>query len=133
MSGEVPAVRSVLAVGAGFFSTAVLSLGGDLFLRATMPESFDVTGRVQSGTVLLFMLAYVAGFGLLGGYIAARLAQRRPYTHALVLGLICLAITLAGAILAWDTAPAWYHMASSLLVVPVALLGAMLRQKTMSS
>jgi len=128
VSAEVPVVRSIVAVGAGFFATAVLSLGGDLLLRFARPEAFDAEGRPQGNGVLLVVLLYVALFGTLGGYITARLAQRRFMAHALVLGLISLALTLVGTALAWSAAPAWYHVCAVLLVVPAALLGAKIHQ-----
>jgi len=128
VSGEPPKVRSILAVGAGFFATAVLSLGGDLAFRALSPQAFDASGRAHDAHVLLIVLAYVAIFSFVGGYITGWLAQRRPVAHALVLGIVELAISAAAAIAAWDTAPAWYHVTALLLLVPVTVLGARVRE-----
>jgi hypothetical protein len=103
------AVRSVVAVGAGFFAIQVLGLGADIVIGSKVP--------------LTVRLGYIAAFELLAGYITARLAVRRPLTHALVLSLIMLATSGAIAVMTWDAALAWYHVVTLVLIVPVILLG----------
>jgi hypothetical protein len=103
------AVRSVVAVGAGFFAIQVLGLGADIAIGSKVP----LTAR----------LVYIAAFELLAGYLTARLAIRKPLTHALVLALIMLVTSGAIAIMTWDAALAWYHIVTLVLIVPVILLG----------
>ena len=103
------AVRSVVAVGAGFFAIQVLGLGADLAIGSKVP--------------LTVRLAYIAAFELLAGYITARLAIRRPLTHAFVLSLIMLVTSGAIAVMTWDAALAWSHVVTLTLIVPVILLG----------
>ena len=43
-------------------------------------------------------LAYRIVYGVVGGYIAARLAPRNPMRHALALGVVGLGLSTAGAI-----------------------------------
>jgi hypothetical protein len=121
-------IRSIFAIAAGFFATAVLSLGGDLTLRAAMPQAFDVHGQAGSPNVLLLILLYVGIFGAAGGYITAHFAPRRPVAHALILGTVSLVISAIVTISAWGAAPAWYHLAALLLIVPVAFAGGKLRE-----
>jgi hypothetical protein len=128
VTSEASPVRSILAVGAGFFATAILSLGGDLAFRALAPDAFDSVGRARSAGSLIIVLAYVALSGFIGAYLTARLAVQRPVAHAVALGLIALAINAVVTFFAWDTAPAWYHAATLLLIVPVAFLAGTLRE-----
>jgi hypothetical protein len=55
---QVNALRSMLAIGAGFFAASVLPLIGDIALRKLMPESFESDGRVQDSSTLALILIY---------------------------------------------------------------------------
>ena len=121
-------LRSIAAVLAGFVLIAALSFGADAALRQAMPAAFDASGRVESTAVLLLIMGYVGLFAVTGCYLTARLAPRRPMLHALVLGALGLAFNVAGSVAMWETAPAWYHLASLALVMPYAWLGGRLRE-----
>jgi hypothetical protein len=110
-SGEVPVVRSVVAVGAGFFAVMVLSAAADVAFKGA---SFEV----KLGYELLFVLA--------AGYVTARIAIRRPLFHALVMGALVLAGRALISAAAWDVTPAWFNVGILVLILPVALLGAKL-------
>jgi len=122
-------LRSIAAVLVGFVLIGALSFGADLVLRQAMPGAFDAAGRVESTAVLLLMMGYVGLFAVTGCYLTARLAPRRPMLHALVLGALGLAFTAINTFAVfWDTAPAWYHVASLALVMPYAWIGGRLRE-----
>jgi hypothetical protein len=133
VTGEASPVRSLLAVGAGFFATAILSLGGDVAFRSLAPDAFDSTGHARSAGSLVIVLAYVALAGFIGAYITARLAVRRPVAHSIVLGIVALAFGAVTTFLAWDTAPVWYHAATLLLIVPIAFLAGKLREMQLNA
>jgi hypothetical protein len=122
------ALRSVVAVGAGFFATSVLALGGDYALRAAMPEEFAADGSVKGSTVLGVTLIYTAVFGAVGGYVAAWIGQVRPMMHAGIVGAIVLALSAMAAAFLWETVPPWYHIATLVMALPVALIGGKLRE-----
>ncbi len=121
-------LRSIAAVLFGFVLIGALSIGADVVLRQALPTAFDAAGRVESVDVLLLMMGYVGLFAVTGCYLTARIAPGRPMLHALVLGALGLAFNIAGSIALWDTAPAWYHVASLVLVMPYAWVGGLLRQ-----
>ncbi|HEX2191368.1 MAG TPA: hypothetical protein VHG51_20825 [Longimicrobiaceae bacterium] len=121
-------LRSIAAVVVGFVLIGALSLGADAVLKRAMPTAFDAAGRTDSVPVLLLVMGYVGLFAVSGCYLAARMAPRRPMLHALVLGGLGLAFNVAGTIAMWDAAPAWYHAASLLLVMPYAWVGGRLRE-----
>jgi hypothetical protein len=116
-------VRSFVAVGAGFFAIQMLGWGADQALRALVPAGFDAQGRALDGRTLLMMLAYMAVLEAVGGYITARLAIRKPTTHAMILGFIVLAMSLAFTVFTWGNAPHWYQIWALLLILPMTVLG----------
>jgi hypothetical protein len=128
MSNEVPVVRSIVAVAAGFFAATVMSLGGDLAFRRMSPDAFDANGHARGDGTLFIMMSYEALFVLIAGYVTARLAIRRTYAHALVMAAVVLLARGSTVLLTWDTAPPWFHLGVLLLIVPLALLGVKLRE-----
>jgi hypothetical protein len=123
-----PMLRSAIAIVVGFLYTGALSLGADGLVRYFNPGAVGEGGRVDNPTVLLLTIAYVALFAITGCYLAARLAPSQPMRHALILGLLGLVFNIAGAIVMWSTAPAWYHLVSLALVMPYAWLGGRQRE-----
>lgn len=106
-------VRSFVAVGAGFFAIQMLGWGADVALR----------GSPLDGRALLIRLAYMAVLEASGGYLTARLAIRKPTTHAVILGVILIATSLPFTLLTWQGTPAWYSIWALLLVLPMTILG----------
>ena len=123
--------RSVGAVFAGLIANAVLSSATDLLLVAVdvfpplaqfgRPESF-------SDPLLLLALLYRTFYGVLGCYLTARLAVRRPMAHSMSLGGIGFVIGVVGAVATWDTWTSWYSLAIIAVTLPSAWLGAQLLQ-----
>jgi hypothetical protein len=77
-------------------------------------------------STLFVKLAYETLFVLLAGYVTARIAVRRPFLHALVMGGLVLAGRLLIAVAAWDVTSPWFNVGILVLILPVALLGAKL-------
>ena len=114
--------RSVAAVALAFVSVFVLSLGTDQGLHVL--EVYPPWGQPMYDTGLcLLALSYRIAYGVLGGYIAARLAPRNPMRHALALGAIGVVLSGAGAIAMKDFGPLWYSTAIALSALPCAWLG----------
>jgi hypothetical protein len=123
--------RTVAAVLAGLIVNAVLSSGTDMLLVALNvfpplrdfghPEAF-------SDSLLALALLYRTGFGILGCYVTARLAPRKPMAHALGLGGIGFLIGVVGAVATWGTWTSWYSLAIIAVTLPSAWLGGRLAQ-----
>lgn len=122
-------LRSVGAVLAGFVTIFLLATGIDLGLRAALPAMYGPGGRVDDVGLLVLTLAYVFTVATFGCWLTARLAPSRPMRHAMLLGVLGLAFNVAGTMVQWDTAPAWYHVVALLLVLPAAWLGGMIRER----
>ena len=117
--GEGPqAVRSFVAVGAGFFAIQMLGWGADAAF-----------GRPLDDKALLIRLLYTAVLEVLGGYITARLAIRKPTFHAIVLGALMIAASLPLTVLTWAATPKWYAVWALLLIVPMTIFGATIHEQ----
>jgi multisubunit Na+/H+ antiporter MnhB subunit len=122
-------LRSIGAVVAGFVAVVVLSLGTDVVLHAT--KVFPEWGQPMSDALFLLATAYRTIYCIAGSYIAARLAPDKPMKHALVLGVVGLIISTAGAVATWNKGPEfgphWYPVALIVTAIPCAWLGGRLR------
>lgn len=126
-------LRSILAVLTGFFLIPILNLATNAALGRVLPEWYPAGGRVESVPALLLSCAYVAAFGILGCYIAARLAPSRPMLHALILGALGLAVSIPTAMMAWNDAPAWFNLFNLLAVMPYAWIGGRIRERQLAA
>ncbi len=121
--------RSVLAVLAGFVVIFVLSLGTDQILHAT--GVYPPWGQTMSDSLFGLATAYRILYGVLGCWVAARLAPDRPMAHAMVLGVIGLILSLAGLVFAQtqgpELGPLWYAIAIVASALPCAWAGGWLR------
>ncbi len=119
-------LRSIGAVLAGFLAVVILSLGTDVVLHAT--AVFPPWGQPMSDALFLLATAYRIIYGAAGSYITARLAPDRPMKHALAGGVVGLALSIAGAVVARDLGPAWYSLAIIAIAMPCAWAGGRLRE-----
>jgi hypothetical protein len=118
-------LRRILSVFAGLVAVVILSVGTDMVLHAL--GVFPPEGQPMADGLFLLALAYRSVYGIAGSYIAARLAPDRPMTHALMLGVVGLALGIAGTVATWNAGPAfgpkWYPLALIVLALPGAWCG----------
>jgi hypothetical protein len=122
-------MRSVWAVLAGFILIGILGFGTDAIMHAMSPWAYDERGGTSNIAILLVSMLYSAVYGLVGCYVAARLAPSKPMKHALILGLIGVVAAGAANMALWGHVPAWWAITNWLLVMPLAWLGGRLREK----
>jgi hypothetical protein len=108
------ALRSVLAVVAGFLIIGALAIGTGKLVQSMVPAQFDAAGNPTTMPMMLLQLLYVGVYATFGCWLAGRLAPSRPMTHALVVGVLGLMLNVPSAIALRGTHPMWY------LVVGVA-------------
>lgn len=130
-AGRRRTLRRISAVVAGFLVLAILSTATDAVLHAT--GIFPAVGKPMASSLFLIATAYRIIFGVLGSYVAARLAPYRPMQHALILGAIGVVLSTAGAIAMWDAGPAWYSLAIIAIALPCAWVGARLRLRQLQA
>jgi surface polysaccharide O-acyltransferase-like enzyme len=121
--------RSLLALLAGMLAGIILSIGTDVVLHVI--GLFPALGEPVSSPLLALATFYRSVYGVVGSYIAARLAPNQPMTHALVLGIVGSVVSIVGAVVTWNKGPAfgphWYPVALIVLAFPTAWVGGKLR------
>ena len=120
--------RSVSAVAAGFLVTAVLSLGTDVVLHTT--GVFPPWFQPMSDALFLWATAYRVVFTVIGGYVTARVAPRRPMSHVWILGAIGILAATAGVVATWNAGPElgpkWYPILLVVTALPCVWAGGVL-------
>jgi surface polysaccharide O-acyltransferase-like enzyme len=128
-------LRSIAAVVAGLLLIVVLSFATDVVMHATgiYPPWF----QYMSDSLFVLATAYPSLYSVLGCYLTARLAPNRPMLHALILGVIGLILSIAGALATWNKGrefgPKWYPLALVVLTIPLAWVGGKIREMQLSA
>jgi len=128
---EVPARqtgKSVWAIVAGLLVVVILSIGTDVVLNKL--GIYPALGQRMEDKLFAWATAYRTLYGILGGYLTARLAPNRPMGHALLGAAIGMIIGTAGAVATWnkDLGPHWYPVALVVEGIPCAWIGAKIRE-----
>jgi hypothetical protein len=120
--------RSIGALLAGFAVAIVLSIGTDIGFHAA--GLFPALGQPMSNKLLLLATAYRTLYGIVAGYVIARLAPHHPMQHALIGGLVGLIVSIIGAAATWNRGfgPHWYPLALIALALPPAWIGGKLHE-----
>ena len=127
VSGGQPNLgRSFVAVLAGVLAVIILSLLIDQVLHMT--HVYPPWGEpMWSPGLNALALSYRIVIGVLGGYIAARLAPRRPMKHAMIVGIVGFVLSGLGVVATMmienKPGPTWYPVALWLTALPCAWLG----------
>jgi hypothetical protein len=119
-------LRSILSVILGY---AVFAASGFAL--------FQVTGQPPHGeTSLLFLLGFIAygvAFALLGGYLSAWLAGRRPLTHGAAVALVLAAGATASLVATLGKGAIWTQVFAITLMAPAAAAGGWLRRRVVKT
>jgi hypothetical protein len=121
-------LRRVGAVVAGLLAVIILSVGTDAILHAT--GVFPPLGQPMSDKLFALATAYRVIYGILGGYIIARLAPDHALGLALFMGFMGFVVCTIGAVATWNRGPEfgphWYPIALIVTAIPCAWIGAKL-------
>jgi hypothetical protein len=119
-------LKSIGAVLGGLITVILLSNGMDMVLEASgvfpsvsqqRHEGFHTPW--MAGLALLYRLVFL----VIGGYVTAKLAPRRPMTHVIILGSIGCVFGLLGSFATWGFAPAWFLLSPVILGIPCVWIG----------
>lgn len=132
-------LKIVLGVVAGFVAWSILWVGSDQVLMMASPNWYGahqlgfekaVTNQEPfsaDSTILIMHLFRNAIISIMSGFLAAFVAGENKKSP-LGLGIILLIVGVLVEAMAWNYAPAWYHIIFVLLLVPMAILGGKLKQ-----
>src|SRR5213076_3120288 len=116
--------RSVGSVFGGLAAVFLITTVTDVILHAT--GVFPPWSQRMADTLFLVALSYRVVYGIVGGYVTARLARRRPVTHAVALGMAGVAVSVVGALVQAahpEMGPTWYSLVLVAVAVPTAWAG----------
>ncbi|WP_224242390.1 hypothetical protein [Hyalangium gracile] len=121
-------LRRIGAVLAGLVAIFVTSTVTDVVMHATgvFPP---MDAPPMSDGLFLFAFSYRFIYQVAGCYLTARLAPTRPMWHSMVLGIIGLVLSIAGAVAMWGAGPGWYPIALAASSLPCGWLGGRLAQR----
>ena len=115
--------KSIGAVLAGMVVGAVLSVATD--------KALELSGLLKTtpfdqnpAWLIVLVIVYRCIYNAAGAYVAAKLAPQEPMKHAMVLGYIGLAVSIAGTIAMWHVPPHWYPITLTILTLPSVWIGA---------
>jgi hypothetical protein len=112
-------LRSILSVLAGWASVGILVVLTDLVLGKMFPAEY-VAGKIPPDRLAALSLGISTLYSVLGGWITAKLAARRPWRHAVYLILWGEIMGVLSAVMTWGQIQWWYQ--TGLLVAwPVAI------------
>lgn len=121
--------RSAGAVAAGFVLTALLSVGTDAVMHAN--GVFPPWGEQMADGLFAWAAVYRVVYTVLGGYLTAALAPRRPMSHVMALGAVGVLAATVGAVATWNAGPAfgprWYPILLVVTALPCVWAGGILR------
>jgi hypothetical protein len=115
-----------LALLAGFAAGIGLTIGTDALMHAM--GVFPPSGRPTPDPQLALATFYRTVYSILGAYVIARLAPRRPMAHALYGGAVGVIMSTLGAVATWNLGLGshWYPLALIALAMPTSWAGAKL-------
>ena len=119
--------RSILAVVAGAIVMVVGVVAANFVLVLLVPAANEPGAAAGHGTALAVLLLFNLLVGVTGGYVTARVAARAPQRHALVLGIVQVALYVASALVDHGGVPLWWHAGMVVFLVPAVYLGGWLR------
>jgi hypothetical protein len=115
-------LKSLGAILAGLTAGAILSILCDYIMAAA--GLMNMERFIDSPLhIVLIVVLYRFAFNTVGCYLTARLAPSKPMLHAMILGTICLLLSLIGMFFMWDQATPFYHIAIALIALPGAWIG----------
>ena len=115
-------MRSIIAVLAGFL---IFSAGAVVLI--------NLSGRPPDlwpgAPYATFAIIYGGVLALLAGYVAARLAPRRPLAHAAGMAVLLLATATGSYLIQAPGASSWSLVSTILVSSPAAVLGGYLQHR----
>jgi hypothetical protein len=125
-------MKQVFAVATGFILWSVLWLGLNQLLLVLGVMSPTNTQPLTDAKPLVLLLVGSVLISLLSGYVTSRISGLQWALPAGALGVLLLATGVFVQLKLWYLIPLWYHLIFLLLLMPMTILGARLRARSVS-
>jgi uncharacterized BrkB/YihY/UPF0761 family membrane protein len=116
------ALKSVVALLAGFILGAVLSIATDALMEKLGVFSMADFKNTSMG-ILIIVILYRFMFNALGCYLTAKLAPNNPMRHVMIIGVVGTVLSVLGTVVMWEKAIPFYNIAIILISFPSAWIG----------
>ena len=115
--------KSIWAVVAGVLFIIVVTTLVDIALHAA--GVFPPWNQPIDDKLALLATSYRVVISIAGAWLTAKLAPHKTMKHAMILGLVGVALGLVGLVATWnaDLGPRWYPIALVLLAIPQCWAG----------
>ena len=115
--------RSIGAVVAGVLFIVAVTTLVDIALHAA--GVFPPMDQPIDDRLALLATSYRIIISIAGAWLTGRLAPRNPMQHALILGVVGVALGLVGIVATWNLGlgPRWYPIALVVLALPQCWAG----------
>lgn len=117
-------MRNVLAIALGVLVLGLGLYGAAAVTPLAFPAVFTAQGATRDPLALFVMLSITEVFSAFAGWITARVVSDHRIGHALLMGIMGLAVAVFIGAVRWAAAPPWYFIVSWCLMPPAAALGA---------
>lgn len=120
--------RSVRAVVAGVLVIILVTTLVDLVLH--LLGVFPPMEQPIDDRLALLATFYRIIISIAGAWVTARLAPDRPMRHAIILGVVGVALGMVGVVATWNMGlgPRWYPIALVALAIPQCWAGGKLHE-----
>ena len=127
-------VRSVLAVLAGIVTLTITSFAieaaADPLMMRMFPNALPNKAAISHNLpASLFMFVYTGLCVAAGGYVTAWVARRSPVWHAVVMGVVEVALTVVAMVSLPNVAPLRNWIVALGMTIPTAWCGGLIRAK----
>lgn len=119
-------LRSIGAVLAGWGVVGILVILTDAVLMKLFPHDY-VAGQMPPDRLALVSLATGTLYSVAGGWVTARIAAYKPWTHAVALALWGETLGLISTMMTLGQIQLWYQVGLLVLWAPAVALGCWLR------
>ncbi len=127
-------LRKAMGVVGGFAAWLIVWVGIEAVLSGVWPDGYGAhqrafTAAIKTGAaftpdavILVIHVVIAMAVACLSGFWAAWLSRENQRVP-MILGILLFALAILKAAMTWSLVPVWYHVAFTMVLLPMALIG----------
>lgn len=121
-------LQMILGIFVGFVVWSILWVGSDALLKAVWTDYAESVnaGNFSFGILMLSLVRSII-CSVLAGYITASIATDSSKAVP-ILGVLLLIVGILVQAGVWKSIPIWYHLIFLILLIPMTILGGMIKK-----